>query len=316
MQQQRMPVMPITQQVQGHHTNLQVNKQPAVYKRNIMMGSTSPIKNISQQMKQVVANTEVGRAIMNDPKTRAQLAVARKILGGTAKVVGRVALGTIGGTIGLAAGIAGDDLDDVLKYGASGVAVGTVGLPAAVQGLKSATTGIADDLRYTYNKEMYGQTDALLMEQSRIWMNNETNIDYFRDYYRKQNNGAEPTADELDQVMEQACEYYNADIGDNNDISKAMNFEKTIQHELAAGGLDGVELVQKSRAVNKTIAKMVKSPELTKDKLLDKQKRNNIIHSWKQEFIREHNKGDKEAEELAKYVMSLVMRYSGLYVED
>lgn len=295
---------------------------PANYTRQVNGAdgrSRTSIRTMANRTRQLLSQTEEGREarreFINNPKNRARLAVARKVLGGTAKVAGRVALGAIGGGIGLAAGIASDDLDDVLKYGAAGAALGAMGLPAVGKGIASSAQNMAGDLRYTYNKEVYGPTQAALMEQTREYKNNEKNIDLAREYFRDNNEGREPTKEELDQTLDVAAEYYNEGI-DEDKIFKAIDLEKTIQHELATSGVNEEELIQKARARAKTIAKMAQDPELTKEKLMDSAKRNNIIHSWEQEFVNKHQMGRREAEIQAKNVMSKVMKFKGLYIED
>ena len=280
------------------------------------------IRTMANRTRQLVSLTEEGNAarreFINNPKNRARLAVARKVLGGTAKVAGRVALGAAGGAIGLAAGIASDDLDDVLKYGAAGVALGTMGLPAVGKGIASSAQNMAGDLRYTYNKEVYGPTQAALMEQTREYKNNEKNIDLAREYFRDNNEGREPTKEELDQTLNKAADYYNEGI-DEDKVFKAMKLsaserseiEKSMSEEQRRVNREEIERQAKARAI--TIAKLAQDPSITRDVLTNVDKSNNLLRSWQREFEQKHNMHSREAEAQAKYVMKLVREFKGIY---
>ena len=300
---------------------------PANYTRQIPgegaggRGRTS-IRTMANRTRQLLAPTEAGiearREFMSDPKNRARLAVARKVLGGTAKVAGRVALGAAGGAIGLAAGIASDDLDDVLKYGAAGVGLGAMGLPAVGKGVVSSAQNMAGDLRYTYNKEVYGPTQAAIMEQTREYKHNDKNADFAREYFRESNGGREPTREELDQTLNEAADYYNEGI-DEDKVFKAMKLsaserseiEKSMSEEQRRANREEIERQAKARAI--TIAKLAQDPTITRDVLTNPSKSSDLLNSWQREFEQKHHMRSEDAKEQADYVMGLVRQFKGIY---
>lgn len=276
------------------------------------------IRTMANRMGQLLSDEEARRQFINEPKNRARLAVARKVLGGTARVAGRVALGAAGGAIGLAAGIASDDMEDVLKYGAAGVALGTMGLPAVGKGVAASVRNTASDLRYTYNKEVYGPTQAAIMEQTREYTNNEKNIDLAREYFRDTNDGREPTREELDQTLNEAADYYNEGI-DEDKVFKAMKLsaserseiEKSMSEEQRRANREEIERQAKARAI--TIAKLAQDPTITRDVLTNPSKSSDLLNSWQREFEQKHHMRSEDAKEQAEYVMGLVRQFKGIY---
>ena len=132
---------------------------------------------------------------------------------GTAKFAGKAA---IGGTIGLAAGIAGDDLEDVLTYGAAG---------------------------------------AALRQQTRTLMRDDSYTERMDNLYTEMY-GKKPTSTQSREFRLRGTEYNNAGITDMKQIEKSMKFEKQIKEQLMHNGLPEDQASENAKKQAMVISKM------------------------------------------------------------
>ena len=230
-------------------------------------GLSQTIGNIRQNVRENFDQTRLGqwaagdtrgarvvRTIKNAPKTlkglynsknpymntiRGAVGTVGHAAASTAKFAGKAA---IGGTLGLAAGIAGDDLEDVFTYGAAGAALGVTGLPVIGRGIASG----ANSLRSTYETQAFGAEEAALRQQGRELMKddawNEAMDKGYEDIY-----GAKPTAKQSKEFKKSAIDYYNSGITDTKDITKSMKFEKELKEQMIADGATDAEAEDRAK---------------------------------------------------------------------
>lgn len=233
---------------------------------------------------------------------RGAVGVAGKAVGGAAKFAGKAA---IGGAIGLAAGIAGDDLEDVFKYGAAGAALGVAGLPALGRGISAG----ANNLRNTYETQAFGAEEAARRQQDREMMQNddwrsEMNENYTSIY------DTIPTASQSESFAKSALDYYDAGITDSKEIGKSMKFEKELREQMIDAGTpdkDAEELAKKQAIV---ISKIANDPKIT-ERLTNEGKRKDL----KEEFVRTlkaSGMDEKGAVTNADGMIGLLMKRKGL----
>ena len=156
--------------------------------------------------------------------------VGKKALKGGIRTVSAATIGAVGGTIGLAAGLATDDMTNVFKYGAAGVAGGAVagdviaknvenGIPRAIGAI--AQKGSAAHDNYEREKDTPDEYKQYQNEKAdREYMNirkNKTDYNKFVEAFGKDN---------AKQMMEGSLEYrQKAGITDTDLIIKAMKLD-------------------------------------------------------------------------------------------
>lgn len=220
---------------------------------------------------------------------------------GTAKFAGKAALG---GTLGLAAGIAGDDLEDVFKFGAAGAALGVAGLPVIGRGISSA----ASDMRSTYETEAFGADEAALRAQTREQMKNEEYRDGMDKLYEELY-GAEPSGAQSKDFAKHGLDYYNAGITDTKEIKKSMKFEKELKDRMIADGAgeeDASERAKKQAMVISSLASKVDDKEL-----INESKRNDRRNQFYKQ-LKDTGMDEKSAAKGADYTIELLMKRKGL----
>ena len=253
-----------------------------------------------------------GRAIKsaynsNNPLSntvRGAVGVAGKAAVGTAKFAGKAA---VGATFGLAAGIAGDDLEDVAKYGLAGAALGVTGLPALGRGVSNA----ASNLRNTYETEAFGVEQATLMQQSREQMKNEEYREGMDELYQEMY-GKEPTAAQSKAFAKQGLDYYNAGFTETKDIKKSMKFEKELKDKMLAEGTP--EDVASDNARKQALVISNLSKEVDKKELINEAKRNDRKNQFYKQ-LKDAGMDEKAATAGADYTIQLLMKRHGLSPE-
>ncbi len=226
---------------------------------------------------------------------------ASKAAIGTAKFAGKAA---VGATFGLAAGIAGDDLEDVFKFGAAGAALGVAGLPVIGRGISSA----ASDMRSTYETEAFGADEAALRAQSREQMKNEEYRDNMDKLYEEMY-GTEPTSSESKSFAKHGIEYYNAGVTSTKEIKKSMKFEKELKDKMIADGAgeeDASERAKKQAMVISSLASKVDDKEL-----INESKRNDRRNQFYKQ-LKDTGMDEKSAAKGADYTIELLMKRKGL----
>ncbi len=227
---------------------------------------------------------------------------------GTAKFAGKTAAGVaIGGTIGLAAGIAGDDLEDVLTYGAAGAALGVTGLPVLGRGVSNA----ANNLRNTYATQAFGPEQAALRQQTRTLMHNEEYTERMDDLYTDMY-GKKPTSTQSREFRLRGAEYNNAGITDMKQIEKSMKFEKELKENLMRDGLSEEQASENAKKQAMVISKMAQ--EIDKKELINEGKRNDRRNQIAKQ-LQDSGMDQKSAAQSADYTIKLIMQRQGLSPE-
>lgn len=269
-----------------------------------------------QSVRNMAANTaeKIDNGIKQIPKpirnsARGAFRVAKDVV---APLAGKVVAGGAMGAIGLGMGIAGDELEDVFKYGAAGATLGyTVG-PAAVSGIASGIASTGEAIKSSYEAGAYGNEEAALREQDRQFIDNQDNRDFFEEKMTEQN-GVKPTRGQLNQTMEVAAEYNRAGISDVKQINKSMLLEKELQKELQSStSMTEKEATRSARDQAMTIAQIAKGVD-AKD-LRDNKKVEQLQKSFERELkSKDSSMSDKAAEAQASRIIAMVKKQKKVY---
>lgn len=272
------------------------------------------IKNAPGALANKVANSGV---VQNIPKpirnsvrgAGAVLAdIGKKGLHAAPRVAGRVALGALGASVGIAAGIAGDDLNDIVKFGAAGAGIGsTLGYDAAT-GVGSSIAESARDIRDTYNVGAHGLNAAELADQRRTLMKDKDRMNRLNDLVPT-DDGHARTAKEKKELLAKSIDYTEAGITDERKIAKAMKLEKTVAKDLQ--NVEGMTDQEKSDAIKKRAMIAAQFAERVDDKkLVDEKYVEQVTQSWARGMLDPENginqaQARREAENMMKYVKKL-----------
>ena len=237
---------------------------------------------------------------------RGSWAVTKQIGKAGLKAAGVATMAGVGATFGLAAGIAGDDLDDVLKYGVAGATLGATALPALGRGLTNSARGVGNSLSDTYNSAAFGSREAQLMQQEKEWINSSENeekmMETFEEIY-----GRKASSTEKKDFMKGGAAYYNADITDTKDIQKCMKLEKELSDQLAIQGENNPEDLARTQAM--VIAGY--AAQYDKKDLRDESKvqglQNNIVDK-----LRSGGLEQAQANKQAKNIIKMIKKYKGV----
>lgn len=272
------------------------------------------IKNAPGALANKVANSGV---VQNIPKpirnsvrgAGAVLAdIGKKGLHAAPRVAGRAALGALGASVGIAAGIAGDDLNDIVKFGAAGAGIGSTLGYDAVTGVGSSIAESARDIRDTYNVGAHGLNAAELADQRRTLMKDKDRMNRLNDLVPT-DDGHERTAKEKKELLAKSIDYTEAGITDERKIAKAMKLEKTVAKDLQ--NIEGMTEQEKSDAIKKRAMIAAQFAERVDDKkLVDEKYVEQVTQSWARGMLNPENginqaQARKEAENMMKYVKKL-----------
>lgn len=272
------------------------------------------IKNAPGALANKVANSGV---VQNIPKpirnsvrgAGAVLAdIGKKGLHAAPRVAGRAALGALGASVGIAAGIAGDDLNDIVKFGAAGAGIGsTLGYDAAT-GVGSSIAESARDIRDTYNVGAHGLNAAELADQRRTLMKDKDRMNRLNDLVPT-DDGHARTAKEKKELLAKSIDYTEAGITDERKIAKAMKLEKTVAKDLQ--NVEGMTEQEKSDAIKKRAMIAAQFTERVDDKkLVDEKYVEQVTQSWARGMLNPEGginqaQARREAENMMKYVKKL-----------
>lgn len=272
------------------------------------------IKNAPGALANKVANSGV---VQNIPKpirnsvrgAGAVLAdIGKKGLHAAPRVAGRAALGALGASVGIAAGIAGDDLNDIVKFGAAGAGIGsTLGYDAAT-GVGSSIAENARDIRDTYNVGAHGLNAAELADQRRTLMKDKDRMNRLNDLVPT-DDGHARTAKEKKELLAKSIDYTEAGITDERKIAKAMKLEKTVAKDLQ--NVEGMTEQEKSDAIKKRAMIAAQFAERVDDKkLVDEKYVEQVTQSWARGMLNPEGginqaQARREAENMMKYVKKL-----------
>ena len=204
--------------------------------------------------------------------------IGKKGLHAAPRVAGRAALGALGASVGIAAGIAGDDLNDIVKFGAAGAGIGsTLGYDAAT-GVGSSIAEGARDIRDTYNVGAHGLNAAELADQRRTLMKDKDRMNRLNDLVPT-DDGHARTAKEKKELLAKSIDYTEAGITDERKIAKAMKLEKTVAKDLQ--NVEGMTELEKSDAIKKRAMIAAQFAERVDDKkLVDEKYVEQVTQSW------------------------------------
>ena len=277
------------------------------------------IGNGAQSVKQMASSARdtTERGIKKIPKPirnsiRGAWGVTKDIGKSSLKLAGRgIAAGTMG-AVGLGMGIAGDDLEDVFKYGLGGAALGYTTGPALASSMVSGISGTGNEIRSSYETGAYGAEEAALREQDRQFISNQENRNFFEERMTEQD-GHKPARGELNQTMEVAAEYNRAGISDLKQINKSMLLEKELQKELQSSTtMTEKEATRSARDQAMTIAKIANGVD-AKD-LRDKNKLQQLQDSFTRELkSKDSSLTDQAAEAQASRIIAMVKKQKKVY---
>ena len=232
----------------------------------------------------------------------------------TAKFAGRVAAAGTIGAIGVGMGIAGDDLEDVLKYGAAGGILGYSVAPGV--GRKIANSDLAQSIKAEIGKSMYGSVNAaeVVAQTNELYQSGE-----LRDWAEEtflDKDGNKLTGQALNDLEDRAIGHYNDGFTDKGDIKKVMKLEDKMRKELVnnlpeqeRSNAENVEQAnEKARVMSETIGKIAK--DITPGKLSDKK----YVEGKLEEFEKGIKKANSdlsidEVKANAKQMMNYIMQY-------
>lgn len=275
------------------------SSQPAI--RTAQVSDSGSSNNTRQRSCKPIRNSVRGAgAVLAD--------IGKKGLHAAPRVAGRAALGALGASVGIAAGIAGDDLNDIVKFGAAGAGIGsTLGYDAAT-GVGSSIAENARDIRDTYNVGAHGLNAAELADQRRTLMKDKDRMNRLNDLVPT-DDGHARTAKEKKELLAKSIDYTEAGITDERKIAKAMKLEKTVAKDLQ--NVEGMTEQEKSDAIKKRAMIAAQFAERVDDKkLVDEKYVEQVTQSWARGMLNPEGginqaQARREAENMMKYVKKL-----------
>ncbi len=227
---------------------------------------------------------------------------------GAIRFTRKLAGAAVMGTVGLGMGIAGDDLEDVFKYGMAGAALGYTAGPTLTDNVISGINSVGEQTRYNYEAGIYGEEEATQMQNDRQFMSNQNNRDSIAKQWAEQN-GSEPTRMQLNQAMQVAAEYNRSGITDIKQINKSMILEKQLEDELRKSprSMSEKEITRSARDQAMTIAHMAN--ELKPNEIRDPKERKKVQDRFARELMdMDKSMSPKAAEAQASRIMGMVMQ--------
>ncbi len=296
--------------------------RPANTIREFKNKTGTSVRDFANKQKIRMSNTGIGQAAARINSLGAMQPIKNSVRGAGAvladigkkglhaapRVAGRAALGALGASVGIAAGIAGDDLNDIVKFGAAGAGIGsTLGYDAAT-GVGSSIAENARDIRDTYNVGAHGLNAAELADQRRTLMKDKDRMNRLNDLVPT-DDGHARTAKEKKELLAKSIDYTEAGITDERKIAKAMKLEKTVAKDLQ--NVEGMTEQEKSDAIKKRAMIAAQFAERVDDKkLVDEKYVEQVTQSWARGMLNPEGginqaQARREAENMMKYVKKL-----------
>ena len=225
----------------------------------------------------------------------------------TAKFAGRVAVAGTVGAIGVGMGIAGDDLDDVLKYGAAGGALGYSVAPGI--GRRIANSDLAQSIKEETGKAMHGSVNAaeIVAQTNELYQSGELR-DWAQETFLDEN-GNKRDGKELNELEDRAIGHYNDGFTDKGDIKKVMKLEDKMRKELQQS-LPAEEAKEQARVMSESIGKIIKEEEIEPKKLSNSNYVNEKLGMFEKRIHKENpNLSNNEAKATATQIMNYIMQY-------
>lgn len=234
--------------------------------------------------------------------------------GRVARFAGRAAVAGTMGAIGVGVGIAGDDLEDVLKYGVAGAALGYATAPSL--GRRIANTDVAQSIKSETQRAVYGSHNAATMARQERELRDSGELrDWAQDTFLD-DNGNERNGKELNELEDRAIGHYNNGFTDTGDIKKVMKLEdkmiKEMQNNLPAQDRSDENQQQKikerAKEMSETIGKIAK--DITPEKLSDQKYVDGKLKEFERGIKKSNpNLSDAEVKGNASQMMKYVMQY-------
>lgn len=229
-----------------------------------------------------------------------------------ARFAGRTAVRTvttgIGATIGLAAGITGGDLSDVITYGVAGTALGNRVLGnAALNGI-SGVRNVGGNIAHTFNEGYYGVNEAAVRQQTREFNRNEDMRRYLSEEFSTEND-QRLSGRELNNLMDRASYYNNVGITEKSNIKKSLKLEDSIKKEMSDMNISDEEKTNLAREQSATIAKI--ADNVDEKKLMSDDKYAQGLHNNFKRGLKKANASMNESdiEKQADHMMKLLKQY-------
>ena len=280
-------------------TNTGVGRGVVKFGRKVGAGATK-VRDMAKSQAQKVGDW--GRRTIPKP-----IRNSARTLGNVAKGVGNVALQTglsvgkaalkaaPGAMLGLAAGIAGDDLSDIAKYTVAGAALSsTVGSSSLAQ----AGSFIAG----AYNEGAHGSVAGQLEQRRREFERDESNQLLAESMF------TDASKSDIKSKMRQASYYDSLGI-EGKDAFKAVKLEDKLKQEMLKQGKpedDSAKLAQKQAAVIADIAK-----DYSKKDLKDRDEVMNLRTDLSTKLDKAGLKG-KELSSTVEHLVSEVKSFKGV----
>lgn len=225
----------------------------------------------------------------------------------TARFAGRLAVAGTVGAIGVGMGIAGDDLEDVLKYGAAGGALGYSIAPG--MGRKIANSDLAQSIKAETGKAIHGSENRaeVVAQTNELYQSGE-----LRDWAQEtflDKDGNKPTGQALNDLEDRAIGHYNDGFTDKGDIKKVMKLEDKMRKELQQN-LPAEEAKEQARVMSESIGKIIKDEEIEPKKLSNSKYVNGKLEMFEKRIHKENpNLSNNEAKATATQIMNYIMQY-------
>lgn len=279
------------------------------------VGNTAEsVRNMPNALGNKIANSgivqSIPKPIRNTLRGAGAVAadIGKRTLKAAPRVAGRAALGALGASVGVAAGIAGDDLNDIVKFGAAGAGLGSTMGYDAVTGLGNSIAEGASNIRDTYNTEAHGLNAAQLADQRRQLMKDKDRMERLNDLIPT-DDGHERTNKEKKELLAKSIDYTEAGITDEKKIAKAMKLESTVAKDLQ--NVEGMSDQEKADAAKKRAMIAAQFAErVDEKKLVDEKYVEQVTQSWARGMLNPENginqaQARREAENMMKYVKKL-----------
>lgn len=231
-----------------------------------------------------------------------------------ARFAGRAAVAGATGVIGVGLGVAGDDLEDVLKLGGTATALGYSMAPSL--GRRIANTDVAQSISLEIQRAIYGSDNAAAMARQERELRDSGELRDFAQETFVGKDGNQPTGSELNELEDRAIGHYNNGFTDTGDIKKVMKLEdkmiKEMQSNLPEQDRNDEKQQQKmkerAKEMSETIGKIAK--DITPGKLSDQKYVDGKLKEFERGIKKSNpNLSDAEVKGNASQMMNYVMQY-------
>lgn len=238
--------------------------------------------------------------------------VRKKIGKKALKLAGRAAMTGTMGAIGVGMGMAGNDLEDVLTFGATGGALGFMSAPGI--GNKIANSELGQAVQEEYGRAVYGSDNAAEVEREkqRQFETGEKRTEAMS-YYDE--NGNHYTGEKLAELEQRLIEHDVGGLSSASDRKKAIKIEDKVRAELAKNlpppdDENYKEAVEKQNQIARDTAQVATKVASTIEskKLNTAEGQEEIKNLFTTELINKNidkSSASNEAEKMLGYVLSI-----------